>query len=85
MINIFNYSAIKSIEKTDEIFKNIQDLVKKACFVRQQLKYEESKRQSTSSGSQSSSVYKRLSGSLSLKILIEQKVCFNLHSLIELI
>lgn len=54
-------SAIKSIEETDKTFKNIQELVKKATFLRQQLKFEENRRQNLPSSSQSS-VYKRLSG-----------------------
>lgn len=59
----FYFSAIKSVDKADEPFKNIQELLKSAIFLKQQLKSDETKRRpSTASGGSNSSVYKRLSG-----------------------
>ncbi|XP_031622934.1 BLOC-1-related complex subunit 8 homolog [Contarinia nasturtii] len=56
----YSLSAIKSIDKSDGTFKNIQELLKSAIFLKQQLKSEETKRRPGTSGSQNS-VYKRLS------------------------
>lgn len=55
------FSAIKSVDNSDETFKNVQELLKSAIFLKQQLKSEETKRRPSTTGSQNS-VYKRLSG-----------------------
>uniref|UniRef100_A0A1Y1N888 BLOC-1-related complex subunit 8 homolog n=1 Tax=Photinus pyralis TaxID=7054 RepID=A0A1Y1N888_PHOPY len=39
--------AIKTMNKAEESFKNIQDILKNAIFLKQQLKYEESRRKKT--------------------------------------
>ncbi|XP_055295952.1 BLOC-1-related complex subunit 8 homolog [Sitodiplosis mosellana] len=56
----YSLSAIKSVDKSDETFKNVQELLKSAIFLKQQLKGEEAKRRPSTAGSQNS-VYKRLS------------------------
>lgn len=63
---VCNYSAVKSIEKSDEIFKNIQELLKNAIFLKQQLKYEENRR--AKKDSSQNSVYKRLSAHITLDL-----------------
>lgn len=55
------FSAIKSLDKADAPFKNIQELLKSAIFLKQQLKSEETKRRPNTANNQNSSVYKRLS------------------------
>lgn len=52
------------MESADESFKNIQDHLKNAIFLKQQLKYEESRKKK----SDSSSVYKRLSAHITLDL-----------------
>ena len=60
----YGVSALKLIEKADESFSNIKDLLKKALVVKQQLKEEEIKR--SKKELTSSSVYRRLSAHISL-------------------
>lgn len=50
------------MDKSDAPFKNIQELLKNAIFLKQQLKSEEAKRRPNTANNQNSSVYKRLSG-----------------------
>ncbi|ENN74152.1 BLOC-1-related complex subunit 8 homolog isoform X2 [Dendroctonus ponderosae] len=57
-------SALKSMQKADEIFDNIRENLKNAIFLKQQLKYEESRRRKADS----SSVYKRLSAHITLDL-----------------
>nr|XP_023025751.1 BLOC-1-related complex subunit 8 homolog [Leptinotarsa decemlineata] len=56
--------AIKAMAAAEESFKNIQDNLKNAIFLKQQLKYEESRRKK----SDTSSVYKRLSAHITLDL-----------------
>ncbi|CAH0562594.1 unnamed protein product [Brassicogethes aeneus] len=56
--------ALKSMGKAEESFKNIQENLKNAIFLKQQLKYEESRRKKADS----SSVYKRLSAHITLDL-----------------
>lgn len=56
--------AVKGIEKSDEIFANINELLKTAIFLKQQLKYEEGKTKLRKDNQ--SSVYKRFSAHLTL-------------------
>lgn len=56
------FSAIKAVDKADVPFKNIQELLKSAIFLKQQLKSDETKRRPNTGNNQNSSVYKRLSG-----------------------
>ncbi|RZF44668.1 hypothetical protein LSTR_LSTR000620 [Laodelphax striatellus] len=58
-------SAVKSMENADRIFVDVQDLLRNAIFLRQQLKYEESRRQKKEP---SMSVYKRLSAHITLDL-----------------
>lgn len=64
----FHYSAVKAIDKAVEPFQNIQELLKSAIFLKQQLKVEETKRRPNTANNQNSSVYKRLSGECALLI-----------------
>uniref|UniRef100_A0A1B6FX19 BLOC-1-related complex subunit 8 homolog n=2 Tax=Proconiini TaxID=565685 RepID=A0A1B6FX19_9HEMI len=57
-------SAIKSMENADATFLNIQELLKTAIFLKQQIKYEESRR----GKKENSSVYKRLSAHITLDL-----------------
>ncbi|XP_054278404.1 BLOC-1-related complex subunit 8 homolog [Macrosteles quadrilineatus] len=57
-------SAIKSMENADSTFLNIQELLKTAIFLKQQIKYEESRR----GKKEGSSVYKRLSAHITLDL-----------------
>lgn len=56
--------AIKAMNNADDSFKNIQDILKNAIFLKQQLKYEESRRKKP----ESNSVYKRLSTHITLDL-----------------
>ncbi|XP_019869460.1 BLOC-1-related complex subunit 8 homolog [Aethina tumida] len=56
--------AIKSMSKAEESFKSIQENLKNAIFLKQQLKYEESRRKKADSNS----VYKRLSAHITLDL-----------------
>ncbi|XP_052864773.1 BLOC-1-related complex subunit 8 homolog [Anopheles cruzii] len=58
-------SAVKEIETADESLKNVQELLKNAIFLKQQLKYVESRRPKKDSNS---SVYKRLSAHITLDL-----------------
>lgn len=58
--------AVKSIEAADEPLKNIQELLKNAIFLKQQLKYEEARRSKKESAN--SSVYKRLSAHITMDL-----------------
>lgn len=60
------YSAVKAVEGSDDTFKNIQELLKNAIFLKQQIKFEET-RKSKKESSQSS-VYKRLSAHITLDL-----------------
>ncbi|XP_049537837.1 BLOC-1-related complex subunit 8 homolog [Anopheles darlingi] len=57
--------AVKNIEAADGSLKNIQELLKNAIFLKQQLKYVESRRPKKDSNS---SVYKRLSAHITLDL-----------------
>lgn len=59
-------SAVKSIEAAEEPLKNIQELLKNAIFLKQQLKYEETRRSKKESGN--NSVYKRLSAHITMDL-----------------
>lgn len=52
------------MNKAQETFKNIQDHLKNAIFLKQQLKYEESRKKKT----EMNSVYKRLSAHIPLDL-----------------
>lgn len=60
-------TALKSIETAEKPIKNVHELLKNAIFLKQQLKYEESKRPKKES-SQNSGIYKRLSAHITLDI-----------------
>ncbi|XP_075216783.1 BLOC-1-related complex subunit 8 homolog isoform X2 [Lycorma delicatula] len=57
-------SAVKSMENADRTFTDIQDLFRNAIFLKQQLKYEESRRNKK----EPISVYKRLSAHITLDL-----------------
>ncbi|PSN47364.1 hypothetical protein C0J52_06568 [Blattella germanica] len=57
--------AVKSMEGAEENLANIQELLKNAVFLRQQIKYEEARRNKKDS---SASVYKRLSAHITLDL-----------------
>lgn len=57
-------SALKAVSNAEDSFKNIQDNLKNAIFLKQQLKYEESRRKK----SDNNSVYKRLSAHITLDL-----------------
>lgn len=59
-------TALRSIETAEKPIKNIHELLKNAIFLKQQLKYEESKRPKKESSQ--NSVYKRLSAHITLDI-----------------
>lgn len=56
--------AIKAVNKAEDSFKNIQDILKNAIFLKQQLKYEESRKKRP----ETSSVYKRLSAHITIDL-----------------
>ncbi|XP_053665121.1 BLOC-1-related complex subunit 8 homolog [Anopheles marshallii] len=58
-------SAVKDIEAADSSLKNVQELLKNAIFLKQQLKYVESRRPKKDTNS---SVYKRLSAHITLDL-----------------
>ncbi|XP_034241525.1 BLOC-1-related complex subunit 8 homolog [Thrips palmi] len=60
----YGVSAVKSIEKAEESFSNIKELMKNALIFKQQLRQEEMKRGKKELTS--SSVYRRLSAHISL-------------------
>ncbi|KAJ2940677.1 hypothetical protein O0L34_g14786 [Tuta absoluta] len=57
-------SAVKSMDGAVNSFKNIQDMLKQSIFLKQQLKYEETRRNKKDSNS----VYKRLSAHIVLDL-----------------
>ncbi|KAK7788558.1 hypothetical protein R5R35_011748 [Gryllus longicercus] len=57
-------SAVKSMEGAEKNFDNIQELLKNAVFLKQQIKYEEARKNKK----ESSSVYKRLSAHITLDL-----------------
>lgn len=61
----YSVEAVKSIDAADEPLKNIQELLKNAIFLKQQLKYEETRRKKDSSAKDS--VYKRFSAHIPLE------------------
>lgn len=62
----YSVEAVKTIDAADEPLQNIQELLKNAIFLRQQLKYEETRRKKDNSNKDS--VYKRFSAHLPLDI-----------------
>lgn len=62
----YSVEAVKSIDDAEEPLKNIQELLKNAIFLKQQLKYEETRRKRDSGTKES--VYKRFSAHLPLEI-----------------
>ena len=61
---MFDFSAIKSIDSTENTFNNIHEYLKNAIFLKQQLKYEESRKKKPDGNS----VYKRLSAHITLDL-----------------
>ncbi|XP_014102627.1 BLOC-1-related complex subunit 8 homolog [Bactrocera oleae] len=59
--------AVKGVEHSEAIFKNIQEMIKTSIFLKQQLKYGELKNKSKKD-STSNSVYKRFSAHLTLDL-----------------
>lgn len=55
----YSVEAVKSIEEAEEPLRNIEDLLKNTIFLKQQLKYEETRRKKDHSSKDS--VYKRFS------------------------
>lgn len=65
----YSLETLKSIECAEEPLKNIQESLKNAIFLRQQLKYEETRRKKDNAASKdSSTIYKRFSAHLPLEI-----------------
>ena len=62
----YSVEAVKSIDDAEKPLKNIQELLKNAIFLKQQLKYEETRRKKDSS-SNKDSVYKRFSAHIPLE------------------
>lgn len=62
----YSVEAVKSIDDAEEPLKNIQELLKNAIFLKQQLKYEETRRKKDTSNKDS--VYKRFSAHIPLEI-----------------
>lgn len=62
----YSVDAVKSIDAADEPLQNIQELLKNAIFLKQQLKYEETRRKKDSNAKDS--VYKRFSAHIPLEI-----------------
>ncbi|XP_017858016.1 PREDICTED: protein MEF2BNB homolog [Drosophila arizonae] len=63
----YGVQALKSIEKSESTFCNIQEIMKTSIFLKQQLKYEEN-RKKTKKDSIKNSVYKRFSAHLALDL-----------------
>lgn len=61
----YSVVAVKSIDAAEEPLKNIQELLKNAIFLKQQLKYEETRRKKDNSNKDS--VYKRFSAHIPLE------------------
>lgn len=62
----YSVDAVKSIDAAEEPLKNIQELLKNAIFLKQQLKYEETRKKKDSTSKDS--VYKRFSAHIPLEI-----------------
>jgi len=62
----YSVEAVKSIDAADQPLQNIQELLKNAIFLKQQLKYEETRRKKDTSTKDS--VYKRFSAHIPLEI-----------------
>ncbi|XP_068158180.1 BLOC-1-related complex subunit 8 homolog [Drosophila tropicalis] len=58
----YGVQALKSIQKSESIFHNIQEMLKATIFMKQQLKYKAKKKVKTENGK--NSVYKRFSAHL---------------------
>lgn len=63
---MYIFSAVKSIEASAPTFANIHEMLKNAIFLKQQLKFEETRRAKKESAQQS--VYKRLSAHITLDL-----------------
>ncbi|CRL06216.1 CLUMA_CG018992, isoform A [Clunio marinus] len=63
----YSVEAVKSIDAAEEPLKNIQELLKNAIFLKQQLKYEETRRKKDNSNNKDS-VYKRFSAHIPLEM-----------------
>lgn len=61
---VFCFRAIKAMDKAEESFTSIQDNLKNSIFLKQQLKYEESRKKK----SDTNSVYKRLSAHITIDL-----------------
>lgn len=59
-----HFSAVKSIEEMEKTYKSIQDNLKSCIFLRQQLKYEESRKKKP----ETNSMYKRLSAHITIDL-----------------
>lgn len=65
----YSLETLKAIENADEPLKNIQESLKNAIFLRQQLKYEETRRKKDANTvKDTSTIYKRFSAHLPLEI-----------------
>lgn len=65
MLSAF-YRAVKAVESSDPTFTNIQELLKNAIFLKQQIKFEETRKGKKDSSQ--SSVYKRLSAHITMDL-----------------
>lgn len=63
----YSVRAMKDIEQSDDIFNQIQDMIKNSIFLKQQLKYEQMKNKYDKEA-QRNSVYKRFSAHLALDL-----------------
>ena len=65
----YSLESLKTFEKTEEPLQNISEMLKNAIFLRQQLKYEETRRRKDNlSNKDSNTIYKRFSAHLPLEI-----------------
>lgn len=65
----YSLETLKSIESAEEPLKSIQESLKNAIFLRQQLRYEETRRKKdNTTAKDSSTIYKRFSAHLPLEI-----------------
>lgn len=64
----YSVETLKSIEAAEEPLKNIQESLKNAIFLKQQLRYEETRRKKDTSNKDSNTIYKRFSAHLPLEI-----------------
>ncbi|EDV38462.1 uncharacterized protein Dana_GF19437 [Drosophila ananassae] len=63
----YGIQALRTIEKSESVFDNIQEMIKASIFLKQQLRYEEN-RKKIKKESTKSSVYKRFSAHLALDL-----------------